>query len=218
MGVRTTAPGTPPRKRPYLALAVLCLSCCLAAVPAWAQVDRRPFVAGALGGGLFGAQRSGVEQTPKGPLVKGRHCDASAKLAGMLTWRLGVVSQDELVGLFDRVLCARTGEVGEVRVSDFGDAAADPFGSGQMRYSGQPELGGWEPGLQYKDPRANASVSYVGLTLDLPGVSLWEVQAVDRVRIWYAPFRNAPAGAVTFFFEYRGGRWVWTAASAARRA
>ena len=66
---RSTVPGTPPRKRPCLVLlAMLGLFCCLAAAPAWAQVDRRPFNAGALGGSLFGAEKAGVEQSPKGPL------------------------------------------------------------------------------------------------------------------------------------------------------
>jgi len=60
-------------------------------------------------------------------------------------------------------------------------------------------------------------VSYVGLMLARLGVSLWEVTTPDSVRVWYAPFRVAPSVAVTFFFEHRGGRWVWTGASSATR-
>jgi len=194
---------------------MLCAAWLLAA-PAWAQVDRRPFAMQGLGQGLFGAEKSGVEQTPAGPLVKGRHCGgAQSHVASMLTWRLGVSAQDDLLALFDRVLCAATGAEGEMVVATLGGDAADPFRTGHMRTTGKPELGGWEPGLHYSDPRAVATVSYVGLLLEQPGVSLWEVESPDRVRVWYAAFRNAPEHAVTFFFEYRGGRWVWAAASTA---
>lgn len=216
MNHRSAAPGTRPRKRPYRVLAMLCAVLWLAAAPAWAQVDRRPFAAQSLGRGLFGAEKSAVEQTAAGPLVKGRHCDgAQSHVAAMLTWHLGVSAQDELLSLFDRVLCAPTGAAGEMVVATLGREAADPFRTGHMRYTGKPELGDWEPGLQYADPRTVANVSYVGLLLEQPGVSLWEVQSPDRVRVWYAPFRVAPAHAVTFFFEYSGGRWVWTGASTA---
>jgi hypothetical protein len=216
---RSTAPWTRPRKRTRPGLLLLCVALVLAAAPAWAQVDRRPFAAQSLGRGLFGAEKSGVEQTPAGPLVKGPHCGgAQSHVAAMLTWRLGVAAQDQLLALFDRVLCAPTGAAGEVRVAMLGEDAADPFRNGHMRYSGQPELGGWAPGLQYDDPRATASVSYVGLLLAQPGVSLWEVESAERVRVWYAPFRTAPAHALTFFFEFRSGRWVWTGASSATAA
>lgn len=188
----------------------------LAAAPACAQVDRRPFAAQSLGSGLFGVQKSGVEQTQAGPLVKGAHCDGKQSLvARMLTWRLGVAEQDQLLSLFDRVLCAPTDDAAEVVVARFGEDAADPFRSGQMRFTGRPELGGWEPGLHYTDPRAAVSVSYAGLLLAQPGVSLWEVKSSELVRVWYAPFRTAPEHAITFFFEFRGGRWVWAGVSTA---
>ncbi|QSX79465.1 hypothetical protein [Agrilutibacter solisilvae] len=216
---RFTAARRRPHSRRLRARILLCLVAGLLALPASAQVDRRPFAPQAMGQQLFGAQKTGVEQTPRGPLVKGRHCEGAHSLVGsMLTWRLGLAAQDDLLALFDRVLCARTGDAGEVAVASLGDDAAEPFGSGHMRYTGKPELGDWEPGLQYRDPRTNATVSYVGLMLGQPGVSLWEVLADDRVRVWYAPFRTAPAEAIVFFFEFRAGRWVWTAVSTARRA
>lgn len=217
---RSAAPGTRPRKRPYRVLALLCAALGLVAAPAWAQVDRRPFAMQGVSG-VFGAQKSGVEQTPAGPLVKGHHCGgggSQSHVATMLGWRLGVSGQDELLALFDRVLCAPTGTSGELNVATLGEAAANPFRTGHMRYTGKPDLGGWEPGLQYTDPRATANVSYVGLLLAQPGVSLWDVETSDRVRVWYAPFRTAPSYAVVFFFEFRDGRWVWTAASTASAA
>jgi hypothetical protein len=216
MSHRSAAPGPRPRKRPGLELFLLCVAALMAAAPAWAQVDRRPFMAQSLGRGLFGAEKSGVEQTSRGPLVKGAHCEgAQSHVASMLTWRLGVPAQDQLLALFDRVLCAPTGPSAEIAVASLGQDAADGFRTGHMRLHGKPELGGWEPGLQYTDPRATASISYAGLLLAQPGVSLWEVESNERVRVWYAPFRTAPAHAVTFFFEFRAGRWVWAGASSA---
>ena len=58
-----------------------------------------------------------------------------------------------------------------------------------------------------------AYISMLGLSPSSPigGVSLWDVQAPGRVRVWFAPFRHMPSDAMTYDFELRGGRWVWVA-------
>ena len=197
---------------------VLCALLVAGGAPVRAQQGRKPFNAEDAAQLLRGAPKRGIERTAKGTLLKGDHCGRDqARTTWLLKGQTGVVAEDELLVLFDRILCARTGEAGEVAVDAFGDAAADPFASGVTRYSGELEIGEWEPGLEYRDPRKEASVSYVGLMLARLGVSLWEVTTPDSVRVWYAPFRVAPSVAVTFFFEHRGGRWVWTGASSATR-
>lgn len=213
------APGTRPRKRRRPVLALCCaLLALVPALCAHAQVDRRAFSAQSLGSQLFGAEKVGVEHTLRGPLLKGRHCaGATSRVTTQMRFRVGVVAEDQLLELFDRILCAEPNANGEVVMAALGDAVADPFATGGVSYAGQAELGDWEPQLAYRDPRASASVSLVGLLLGQPGVSLWEVAANDRVRVWYAPFHFGPEKALTFYFEFRGGHWVWTAAATSTR-
>lgn len=197
-------------------VAGLCAFLLAGPAPVYAQQYRKPFAAEDAAQMLRGSGQRGIERSAKGPLLKGTHC-GRMRVTTLLRGQVGVVAEEELLGLFDRILCARIGEGGEVAVADFGEAAADPFASGMTTYSGRLQIGEWEPELQYRDPRAAASVPYVGLMLSMPGVSLWEVTTQDRARVWYAPFRDAPSNALTFFFEYRGGRWVWTGASSTTR-
>jgi hypothetical protein len=193
----------------------LCVFLLAGLAPVHAQQGRKPFIAEDAAQLLRGSGQRGVERTANGPLLKGMHCGrTSARVTPLLKGQVDVVAEDELLGLFDRILCT---QAGDVAVATFGDAAADPFASGTTTYSGRLQIGEWEPELEYRDPRAEASVPYAGLMLSMPGVSLWEVTTQDRVRVWYAPFRDAPANALTFFFEYRGGRWVWTGASSSTR-
>lgn len=196
----------------------LCALMLAGTAPVHAQQERKPFNAQDAARMLRGKGQQGVEHTARGPLLKGTHCGRmQSRVMALLKGQVGVVAEDELLALFDRILCARTVGAGEVAVASFGEAAADPFVSGATTYSGELEIGEWEPELQYRDPRTAASVSYMGLMLSMPGVSLWEVTTRDRVRVWYAPFRAAPSDALTFFFEYRAGRWVWVGASSATR-
>lgn len=199
-------------------VAGLCVLLLAGPAPVHAQQGRKQFIAEDAARLLRGTGQRGIERTANGPLLKGMHCGrVSTRVTALLKGQVGVVAEDELLGLFDRILCAQTGGAGEVAIATFGEAAANPFASGTATYSGDLEIGEWEPELEYKDPRAEASVSYMGLMLSMPGVSLWEVTTQDRIRVWYAPFRVAPSDALTFFFEYRGGRWVWTGASSATR-
>ena len=50
---------------------------------------------------------------------------------------------------------------------------------------------------------------FAGAASPIGGVSLWDVQAPGRVRVWFAPFLHMPSDAMTYDFELRGGRWVW---------
>ncbi|CAM4119815.1 CAP domain-containing protein [Bordetella tumbae] len=166
-----------------------------------------------------------IDRTDRGVFLETRHClDGKQSLMETMRGQLRVDQEDALLALFQRVLCARSDDgMGKLAVARFGDDVADPFQTGLAMYSGMLELGEWpidwsDSGIG-KSPRSEAFVSMLGLSADSPlsAVSRWEVLSPSHVRVWFGQFRQAPSDTMTYDFELRGKRWVWTSAVASTR-
>ncbi|MGE8686598.1 MAG: hypothetical protein ACN6PJ_05640 [Achromobacter sp.] len=188
----------------------------------FAQSSGRQSVLRDIGGMLSGAKRDdSVQRTGRGLLLETRHCvEGQAPVSTLMRGRLGIAQEEALLALFERVLCARSDDgMGQLNIARFGGDAADPFATGLVFYSGGKELGEWPVEPEGESPREEAYISMLGLSPASPigGVSLWDVQAPGRVRVWFAPFLHMPSDAMTYDFELRGGRWVWVAGIASAR-
>ncbi|HEY0660193.1 MAG TPA: hypothetical protein VGD21_02570 [Lysobacter sp.] len=188
---------------------------CFAAAP---EQGSRQAVVKDIADMLVGDGKPSIEQTARGLFLQTAHCGALASRAvALLQERLAVPDADDLLQLFERIVCAKTDDDRSIAVAQFGDRVADPIRKGLVTYSGDLELGGWEPELDSSQPVSEARVSLIGMINPTSEVSLWEVKGNDEVRVWFAPFRVAPSDAETFFFEHRDGRWIWTGHSSAIR-
>ncbi|SSW63020.1 hypothetical protein [Achromobacter agilis] len=190
--------------------------------PSLAQSSGQQSVLRDIGGMLTGAKPGdSVQRTERGLLLETRHCtEGQTPVSALMRGRLGIEQEETLLALFERILCARSDDgMGQLNIARFGGEAADPFATGLVFYSGSQELGEWPAKPEGESPRNEAYISMLGLSPDSPigGVSLWDVQAPGRVRVWFAPFLHMPSDAMTYDFELRGGRWVWVAGIASVR-
>jgi hypothetical protein len=189
----------------------------LAGTPSLAQPSGQQSVLQDIGRMITGGKADdAVERTARGLLLETRHCaDGQAPVSTLLRGQVGVEREAALLALFQRILCTPSDDgMGKLSISRFEDDAADPFGTGLVFYSGSQELGEWPAQQESESPRDEAYISTLGLSPGSPvgGISLWDVQAPGRVRVWFAPFRHMPSYAMAYDFELRGERWVWVAA------
>lgn len=159
------------------------------------------------------AQDDVVHVTPQGIYVQSQHChDDALPLNILLKNQLKIAKHQELITLFEDMLCAPRDEDGNINLGHLSKSIQNPIPLSMSMYIGMAKLGEWslKDAHHLSDMSANeASISALGLFLggSRQTVSFWQVHSPSHIRIWQAPFRDSPSDAIIFEFKLINQEW-----------
>lgn len=154
-----------------------------------------------------------VHVTPRGIYVQSQHCHEDAlALSILLKNQLKISKDQELITLFEDMLCATRDDDGNINLGPFAKHIQNPIAVYMSTYMGMAKLGEWslKDAYHLSDlPAKEASISALGLFLggSMQTVSFWEVLSPSHIRIWQAPFTESPSDALIFEFKFINKEW-----------
>lgn len=159
-------------------------------------------------------QDDSVHVTPRGIYVQSQHCHQDAlPLHILLKNQLKIAKDQQLITLFEQMLCAPRDDDGNLNLGLFAKHIQNPIAVYMSTYMGMAKLGEWslKDAHHLSDlPATEASISALGLFLggSRQTVSFWQVHSPAHIRIWQAPFTQSPSDALIFEFKLINQEWT----------